>query len=109
MGKKNFEEVRTTRSVASAFDQAFNDTPDTNQTQEPEAYKSQKVRDKENNVTRVNLALTNENYAFVRMMAMSKGKTVTGYLNAVIEDLRKQMQTENPELFKLSQMLFPGA
>lgn len=75
-------------------------------TQLPKEPKSQKDRDKENNVTRINLALTNDNYSFVRMMAMTKGKTVTGYLNLVIDDMRKQMQTENPELFKLSQMLF---
>ena len=106
MGKKNFDDVRTTRSVASVFDDSFNDAPE--QTPEtPKEQKSQKDRDKENNVTRVNLALTNDNYSFVRMMAMTKGKTVTGYLNSVVEDMRKRMQTENPELFKLSQMLFP--
>ena len=99
MGKKNLEGINTNRTVNSAFTDSFNDTP--------EAPKSQKDRDKENNVKRVNLALTNDNYSFVKMMALTKGETVTGYLNSVVEDMRKRMQTENPELFKLSQMLFP--
>ena len=104
MGKKNFDDVRTTRSINSVLEQSFNDELET-----PKEPKSQKDRDKKNNVTRVNLALTNDNYSFVRMMAMTKGKTVTGYLNSVVEDMRKRMQTENPELFKLSQMLFPAS
>ena len=99
---KNFDNVQTTRSVASAFNAAFEDDQD----QSPKEPKTQKERDKENNVTRINLALENDNYNFARMMAMRNKKTITGYLNMVIKNLRKQMQSDDPELYEYFVKMF---
>lgn len=74
--------------------------------QSPKEPKTQKERDIANNVTRINLALENDNYNFARMMAMRNKKTITGYLNMVIENLRKEMQSDDPELYEYFVKMF---
>ena len=95
MASKNFDDVKTTRSVASAFNQAFDDTPQP----EPEKEKAEAGK-------RINLALTPENYQFIWVMSKYKKQTMTKFINSVFADYRTQIQEENPELYNLTKLLF---